>query len=61
MFRLRKKKKSFKKEIEKLDYNLYVQISLYKNRANTKYHRGIIDALNSVRVSLNEILKGEKE
>lgn len=48
-------------EIRNLDYVLYLQIKQYKNRADTKYHRGIIDALTSVRVSIEEILNETKE
>lgn len=48
-------------KIRNLDYVLYLQIKQYKNRADTKYHRGVIDALNSVRASIEEILKTEEE
>lgn len=48
-------------EIRNLDYVLYLQIKQYKNRADTKYHRGVIDALTSVRVSIEEILNETKE
>ena len=48
-------------KIRNLDYGLYLQIKLYKNRADTKYHRGVIDALSSVRASIEEILKTEEE
>lgn len=55
-----KKYKNLKNEIETLDECLYTQINLYKNRADTKYHRGIIDALVSTRELLQNILnKGE--
>lgn len=55
-----KKYKMLKNEIESLDECLYIQINLYKNRADTKYHRGIIDALISTRELIQELLnKGE--
>lgn len=55
-----KKYKMLKNEIEKLDECLYTQINLYMNRADTKYHRGIIDALISTRELIQDILnKGE--
>lgn len=49
-------------KIRELDYVLYLQIKQYKNRADTKYHRGVIDALSSVKASIEEILnETEKE
>lgn len=48
-------------KIRELDYVLYLQIKQYKNRADTKYHRGIIDALSSVRASIEEILNETEE
>lgn len=63
IFRKRKTKRILlENEIRNLDYVLYLQIKQYKNRADTKYHRGIIDALSSVRASIQEILnETEKE
>ena len=54
-----KNKEKFNKlktEIEILSDSLYQQIKLYENRADTKYHKGIKDALISVREVLIEIL-----
>lgn len=48
-------------KIRELDYVLYLQIKQYKNRADTKYHRGIIDALSSVRASIEKILNETEE
>ena len=46
IFRKRKTKMILLEDkIRNLDYVLYLQIKQYKNRADTKYHRGIIDAL----------------
>ncbi len=53
----KEKYNKLKEEIEKLDDSLYCQIQLYDNRADTKYHRGIKDALISVRRTLTEILR----
>lgn len=63
IFRKRKTKRILlENEIRNLDYVLYLQIKQYKNRADTKYHRGVIDALSSVRASIQEILnETEKE
>lgn len=62
IFRKRKVKEILlENKIRSLDYVLYLQIKQYKNRADTKYHRGIIDALNSVRASLQEILETKEE
>lgn len=51
-----KKKKEIKEKLENLDNSLYIQICQYSNRANTKYHKGIIDALTSVRAEIEKIL-----
>lgn len=55
IFKKRKKENIYGK-LENLDYLLYVQICMYRNRADTKYHRGIIDALISVRVEVEKII-----
>ena len=62
IFRKRKVKSILlENEIRNLDYVLYLQIKQYKNRADTKYHRGVIDALSSVRASIEEILNETEE
>lgn len=63
IFRKRKVKRILlENEIRNLDYVLYLQIKQYKKRADTKYHRGVIDALSGVRASIQEILnETEKE
>ena len=62
IFRKRKTKMILLEDkIRNLDYVLYLQIKQYKNRADTKYHRGIIDALTSVRASLEKILNETEE
>lgn len=58
MFR-KKKGKKLEEKVKNLSDSLYLQISMYKSRSDTKYHRGIIDALISVRNKLEELLKGE--
>lgn len=62
IFRKRKTKMILLEDkIRNLDYVLYLQIKQYKNRADTKYHRGIIDALTSVRASIEKILNETEE
>lgn len=62
IFRKRKMKRYLlENKIRGLDYILFLQIKQYKNRADTKYHRGVIDALTSVRASIEEILKETEE
>ena len=55
-----KKYKDLKEKIENLDYSLYLQIETYANRADTKYHRGRIDGLVSVRGAIEKILEEER-
>lgn len=62
IFRKRKTKMILLEDkIRNLDYVLYLQIKQYKNRADTKYHRGVIDALSSVKASIEEILNETEE
>lgn len=62
IFRKRKMKRYLlENKIRRLDYILFVQIKQYKNRADTKYHRGVIDALSSVKASIEEILNETEE
>ena len=55
------KKYTLENKLRGLDYILYLQIEQYKHRTDTKYHRGIIDALSSVKTNIEEILKVEEE
>ncbi len=52
-----RKKKNIEQQLINLDDSLYMQILQYKTRADTKYHRGIIDALTSVRIQIEKILE----
>lgn len=49
-----KKYKKLKEKLERLDYSLYLQIEQYSNRADTKYHRGIISGLISIRSEIKK-------
>lgn len=51
-----RKNKEIRQQLINLDDSLYMQIVQYSNRADTKYHRGIIDALKSIRIELEKIL-----
>ena len=55
-----KKYKNLKEKLEILDYSLYLQIEQYANRADTKYHKGIIDGLVSARRAIEKILDEER-
>ena len=54
------KKKQKEKELiiklHNLENSIYLQICMYTKRADTKYHRGIIDALISVRAQREKII-----
>lgn len=43
-------------KLNNLENSIYLQICMYTKRADTKYHRGIIDALISVRAQLKKII-----
>ncbi len=43
-------------KLHNLENSIYLQICMYTKRADTKYHRGIIDALISVRAQLEKII-----
>lgn len=56
MLKKYRKRKKIEQQLVNLNYSLYMQIVQYNNRADTKYHRGIIDALESVKVQIEKIL-----
>ncbi len=57
----KEKYNQLKEKIERLDYSLYLQINTYARRADTKYHRGIIDSLFNIRQAINKIIEEEKD
>lgn len=59
--RKKQKEKCLLTELNNLENSIYLQICLYKNRADTKYHRGIIDGLSSVRREIENIIDKMEE